>query len=88
MGDKTEEPWDWVICGRLIGKATGWDQADTFVITIYGLQPAPSYKGPVADCINVSFERGMIETYDEGGNVKESADLIDAVKDCAIDRID
>lgn len=80
---------DWTICGRSIGKATGWDQGDTFVMQIYGFQPHPLYTGPVDNgCVSFDFERGVIQTFGIEGDVVISADLIDSIKCCPVDRID
>lgn len=77
-----------VVCGQLIGQATGWDDTDSFTITLYGFVPHPQYKGPKGNTIAINFERGFIEIYDEEGAVIEAVDLIDAIKDCPVDRID
>jgi hypothetical protein len=82
-----EEATDWTVCGRVIGRATGWDHPDTFSMALYGFQPADDYKGPSDDTVVVHFERGLIESYDDEGNVTQSVDLIEAIKDCRIDRI-
>lgn len=75
---------DWTVCGRIIGQATGWDMADTFAMQIYGLVPDAAYKGPVSDCINVDFEKGLIETYTDDGKVDQSVDMILSVADCPV----
>lgn len=72
----------WTICGRKIGTATDWDQADTMVFQLYGFKPGDHYKGPIGDCISLDFERGLIEVYDDDGEVIEKRDLIESIKDC------
>lgn len=72
----------WVVCGREIGSASGWDQWDTFVIQLYNLVPHGAYAGPVSDCVSIDFERGLIETRDDEGVVTGSADLLDAISAC------
>jgi hypothetical protein len=82
-----KEMQDWIICGRAVGRASGWDQNDTFSMTLYDFEPAPKYEGPSGD-ISIRFENGTIEVYNEDGSVKVSADLIDAIKNCAVARTD
>ncbi len=84
----SKEPSAWTICGRAIGTASGWDQADAFIIQLYDLVPHPAYTGPHADCVFFNFERGLIETHDNEGNVSASVDLIDAIRACPVDRIE
>jgi hypothetical protein len=79
---------NWVVCGRLIGQVDRRDYADTFSIQLYNLQPHPAYKGPIGECLSINFETGMIEAYDKNDKFVASSDLIDAVKDCPVDRID
>lgn len=76
----SEEKHDFTVLGRTIGKATGWDLADTFQMMLYGLVPARGYKGPTGDvCVN--FEYGVIEKFDEDGQVVETVSVFDAMKD-------
>ena len=81
------KPMKWCVAGRCIGTATGWDQADTFDMTIYGLVGDPAYAGPTGDVV-ISFERGYVESYDDKGSVQVRVDLIDAIKNCPVDHID
>lgn len=83
-----QEKVDWTICGRRIGRASGWDHGDTWAMQIYDLEPGPGYKGPVAGCINIDFENGKIEAYDNEGGIVASCDLIEAIIECPIDRIE
>jgi hypothetical protein len=76
---------DYVVCGRVIGSATGWGQGDTYNLQLYGFRPALNYKGPVADSVGIDFEAGLIETYTDNGTVVQSTDLIDAINDCKRD---
>jgi hypothetical protein len=73
MGDKR---LDWVVLGRKIGTATGWDQADTFVMQIYDFEPADGVGLPASECLSFDFENGVAETYDEKGKTTESRDLV------------
>ena len=82
----SEEPMDWTICGRVVGKSSGWDQSDTFAIQLYNFVGTPGYKGPIGECVTFHFERGLIETVDENGNIVESVDLIDAISACPVNR--
>lgn len=69
---------DWIVCGRLIGRASGWDQSDTFAMMVYDLEGAASYAGPQGDVL-IDFQRGSIESFDADGNVLGSVDLISAI---------
>lgn len=79
-----DEDKDWIICGRLIGTATGWDQDDTFSMQVYGLKPDSAYQGPVADCVTFDFEKGLAQSFTDNGDVASSIDLIEAVKNCPV----
>jgi hypothetical protein len=69
---------DWTVLGRKIGTATGWDQADTFVMMLYDFEPLPCFDLPSGG-VNIDFERGTIETYDDNGNVTRGCDLVNAL---------
>lgn len=75
---------DWIICGRRIGTATGWDQADTFSMQVYNLKPDPAYQGPVSDCVTFDFERGLAQSFTDTGDVASSVDIIEAIKECPV----
>jgi hypothetical protein len=74
------ERQEWIILGRVIGTATGWDQGDTFVIQIYDFEPAPGVNLPADECISFDFEKGLAQTYDDAGQTKESFDIISALQ--------
>ena len=82
------ERQDWVVCGRAIGSATGWDQSDTFGLMLYNFKPAPGYSGPIGKTVVFHFEHGTVESIKRTGEVKESADLIDSIKDAPRARAD
>jgi hypothetical protein len=82
-----KEMQDWIICGRKIGRASGWDQSDTFTMMLYDFEPAPRYTGPQGD-VCFRFENGTIESYNEDGTVKVSADLLKALQHLEVDRTD
>lgn len=74
-----EEMMEWTVCGRLIGKASGWDQPDTFAMTLYDFEPAPGTDLP-SGTVCIHFEHGTVETYDDDGEVLKSVDLVNAIK--------
>ena len=83
MANGEDETLDWVVCGRLIGRATGWDQSDTFSMTLYDFQPHELTKGLKPGTLFVNFESGVLEVYSEDDKAPPlSCDLIDAIKDC------
>ena len=78
---EAKESMDWPVCGRMIGQASGWDQADTLSIQLYDFVPGTGYVGPVGDvCIN--FEDGTIQSFDDEGKTIQSVDLLDAIQGC------
>jgi hypothetical protein len=70
------EKFPFTICGRVVGKATGWDHSDTFALMLYEFEPAPGYLGPVGECVNFDFTRGVIEVLEDDGTVSGTTDLI------------
>lgn len=65
------------VLGRVIGTSTGWEQADTFALILYGFEPADNVDLPAGDpCIN--FETGKIEYWNESG-VEHSFDLLNVL---------
>jgi hypothetical protein len=77
-----DEMVSWTVCGRIIGKATGWDQVDEWVLQLYNFRPGPGYNGPVGEFVSIDFEKGLIKTHDEMGEIVASTDLINAVRNC------
>lgn len=67
---------DWPILGRNVGTATGWDQQDTFVITIYEFEPNSKYPKLLKGDVTVDFEKGTMELYDDNGDITNSVDLV------------
>lgn len=80
---KRKEMMDWIVCGRAVGSASGWDQSDTFAMMLYDFKPAEGYNGPAGDVL-FRFENGTIESFNKDGSVKLSADLIDGIKNCPV----
>lgn len=71
---------DWVMLGRLIGTATGWDQGDTFALSLYDFEPAEGVCLPKGDPY-INFESGVIEYWsDDGQVVVYRFDLIDVLQ--------
>lgn len=58
----TRQPYH--ILGRLAGTATGWDQQDTFAMTLYDFEPAKGCTIPATNNLLIDFEEG---TYEGGG---------------------
>lgn len=75
-----EKRVDWTVLGRVIGTATGWDQCDTFVMMLYDFEPANDVDLPAGD-INIDFENGVVETFNEEGKVVLSKDIVLALFD-------
>lgn len=67
--------FNWTVCGRAIGTATGWDQIDTFTIVLYEFIPAEGLELPTGDA-SIDFESGKMETFDDEGVCLESVDFI------------
>jgi hypothetical protein len=71
----------WTILGREIGTATGWDQADTFIMQLYDFMPAAGVDLP-SGTISINFETGMVESWDDNGQIIKARDIVTAV--CAL----
>ena len=84
----SDEMSDRSVCGRLVGRASGWDQADTFCMMLYDFEPAQGWRGPTGGTVSFRFENGTVETYNDDGSVKESADMIEAISLCEVRRTD
>jgi hypothetical protein len=69
---------EWTVLGRIIGMASGWDQADTFSMMLYDFEPAEGVNLP-AGTLCIDFEHGYAETYDDAGNIVTSQDLLVAI---------
>ncbi len=76
---KTKTAEDWIILGRVIGTATGWDQSDTFSIMLYDFHPADNVSIAGGDVL-IEFEKGLWEVYDGNGTVIRQGDLIEALR--------
>lgn len=71
---------DWTVLGRIIGSASGWDQADTFVMNIYDFEPAANVPLEATECLFIDFENGKVEAYnDDTGKPSWSKDLIESL---------
>lgn len=71
---------EWVVLGRVIGAAIGWDQGGAFALNLYDFEPAaevPLPKGTPFIC----FESGKVEYWSdkEPFEVVQSFDLIDVL---------
>ncbi len=73
---------EWTACGRIIGKASGWDQVDNWAIVLYDFEPGEGYSGPLSKDITIFYESGLIEIYNDEGVVLQSKDLISSIKNC------
>lgn len=80
MSDKS---YPLIVCGRYIGECKGgWDMSAEMEIIYYDVDFVPQYAGPRDSVITVAFERGTIETYDDGGLLKSKMDLFVALAAC------
>lgn len=73
----TRQPYH--ILGRLAGTATGWDQQDTFAMTLYDFEPAKGCTIPATNNLLIDFEEG---TYEGVGGVR--GHLLEAVLNAAL----
>lgn len=86
--NEKETPMDWIVCGRSIGKASGWDRSDTFELMLYDFEPAPGVGIPASECLTFRFENGTIEKYADNGEIVWSADLLDTLQSAKVERTD
>jgi hypothetical protein len=73
-----EKRLTWTLLGREIGTATGWDQADTFVMQLYDFKPHAGIDLPCGT-ISINFETGLAESWNDDGQVIQSADIVKAL---------
>jgi hypothetical protein len=66
---------DWMVLGRTIGTATGWD-GDMEPMIIYDFIPYKEVKLPHGD-LSIDFMKGLFITYDPDGNEVQSLDMIE-----------
>lgn len=69
---------DWVIMGRAVGKASSWDQVDTWQMMLYDFEPAAGVTLPRGD-VNFNFEDGLATLYSDSGTIIETVDIVDAI---------
>jgi hypothetical protein len=79
--DMNKNRQEWIVCGRLIGTATSWDDGGGIDIVLHDFEPAEKVSLPPAKSIIILFEEGLIEAYEENGQVIQSFDLIDTLAD-------
>lgn len=68
------------ILGRVIGIASGWDQADTHAVQFYDFEPAPGVALVSSTCQIVDFESGSVYSVDDEGRESNRLDIVDIVK--------
>lgn len=82
-----DEMVDWIVCGRAVGRASGWDQSDTFTLMLHDFEPADGCVIPPGTPV-FRFENGTVETYNDDGSVAWSMDLIGAICGLPVARTD
>lgn len=85
-GESQTARLEWVICGRFIGYASGWDQLDTLTMQLYDFEPVEGCLIAPGD-VCIYFDNGMVEVVDDSGDVTFSMDLLEAIKDCQVKRL-
>ncbi len=78
MAAKKDEPLEWIVMGRVIGTATGWDQSSDWDMQLYNFVPATTCPTLIAGDPCIMFEQGRICYYDDQGQETLTLDLIDA----------
>lgn len=69
---------DWVIMGRAVGTASGWDQVDNWQMLLFDFVPAAGVQLPRGD-VNFNFEDGLATLYSNSGTIIETVDIVDAI---------
>lgn len=69
------------LLGRLVGSATGWDQIDTFQVSLYDFIPAEGINLPKTEFLTIDYESGKASTFNEAGERVFEADLISVLQD-------
>jgi len=73
------ERFNWEVMGRVVGTASGWDQADTFEMVLYDFVPLEGLPLPRGDFVNFNFETGLVSKYDDTGKPTDVVDFVEAV---------
>ena len=68
----------WTILGRKIGTMTGWDEIGMFIVQLYDFIPTAGIDLP-SGTVSVDLESGLVEAYDDAGNIVESKDIVAAL---------
>lgn len=76
-----EERMDVFACGRLLGTASGWDQAGDHDVQFYDFQPAPAVKLIATSCLVIEFENGRISWRDDVRGEHNDQDLVTVLAD-------
>jgi hypothetical protein len=76
MGQVHREPW--IVCGRALGYASGWDMIENMMITLYDFKPSPGVHVPEGD-VTIDFVEGTLTQFDIVGNVTFEGDLVAAL---------
>lgn len=80
MSKRKSTKHDCTVCGRAIGRISGWDQSGSFELMLYDFEPASGVNIPKGTAVSFNFEDGTIQSFDDRGEVIWKADLIDTIK--------
>ena len=69
---------EYTILGRLLGTATGWDQADDWAITLYDFEPAEGVMLPKCRTLFIAYDTGSLIPQDiDGDPIVKPLDLVE-----------
>lgn len=61
---------EYTILGRLLGYATGWDQADDWAIYLYNFEPAEGVPLPKCPTLFISYDTGSLIPQNDDGDAE------------------
>jgi hypothetical protein len=73
-----DERVPFIVLGRNIGTAAGWDQVGDWMMCLYHFVAVDCLSIPLGD-LTVDFDGGNFEIVDDYGNVTFSADIIETL---------
>jgi hypothetical protein len=75
---------DWTVLGRVIGKASGWDDNGNGIM-LYDFVPVKGCLFPEG-CLCIDYETGIVESYNDAGDVLTSQDVVAGISSLPIQR--
>lgn len=75
-----------ILLGRFFGTASGWDEMFEAGYQFYDFEPATGVNLPSVSCLGVLYDQGLIEGYNDSGEVGFSYDLVEVISTNTLDK--